>query len=209
MRFLDMFSGTHSVGHVAREMGFEVISLDLSDADICVDIMDWDYTTYEPGYFDVIWCSPPCDTFSKARFKNIGRYGITRESIEHDIHTQGLPLLHKSLEIIKHFDPTFYFIENPQTGSMKRFLDLPYYIVDYCMYGFSYRKRTCIWTNLKDFEPKTCSKNCGSFVDGKHIMSAVGGNLTQKGQGSGMNKKGRYKIPTPLLRDLFKGFIKC
>lgn len=204
-----MFSGTHSVGHVAREMGFEVISLDLSDADICVDIMDWDYTTYEPGYFDVIWCSPPCDTFSKARFKNIGRYGITRESIEHDIHTQGLPLLHKSLEIIKHFDPTFYFIENPQTGSMKRFLDLPYYIVDYCMYGFSYRKRTCIWTNLKDFEPKTCSKNCGSFVDGKHIMSAVGGNLTQKGQGSGMNKKGRYKIPTPLLRDLFKGFIKC
>ena len=194
---------------MAREMGFEVISLDLSDADICVDIMEWDYTTYEPGYFDVIWCSPPCDTFSKARFKNIGRYGITRESIEHDIHTQGLPLLHKSLEIIKHFDPTFYFIENPQTGSMKRFLDLPYYIVDYCMYGFSYRKRTCIWTNLKDFEPKTCSKNCGSFVDGKHIMSAVGGNLTQKGQGSGMNKKGRYKIPTPLLRDLFKGFIKC
>jgi hypothetical protein len=198
-----MFSGTHSVGDVARDMGFEVTSLDLVHADICVDILDWDYSTYKAGYFDVVWCSPPCDTFSKARYKNIGRYGITRESIEDDILTKGLPILRKTEEIINYFKPTYYFIENPETGSMKRFLDLPFYTVDYCMYGFNCRKRTNIWTNLKGFEPKTCSKNCGSFVNGKHIMNAVGGNLTQKGQGSGLNKKGRYKIPTSLLNDLF------
>ena len=81
MRFLDLFSGTHSVGNMARGLGFDVTSLDLTDADICIDIMDWNYTNFEPGYFDVIWCSPPCDTFSVARFKNIGRHGITRESI--------------------------------------------------------------------------------------------------------------------------------
>ena len=66
MRFLDLFAGTHSVGNVARDMGFEVVSLDLADADICSDIMVWDYTVYEPGYFDVIWSSPSCDTFSHA-----------------------------------------------------------------------------------------------------------------------------------------------
>ena len=202
MRFLDLFSGTHSVGNVATTLGFDVISLDLSDATICTNILDWDYTTYAPGYFDVIWCSPPCDTFSCARFKNIGRHNITRESIEDDILTKGLPLLRKTEEIINYFNPTYYFIENPATGAMKRFLDLPYYTVDYCMYGFSCRKRTNIWTNLEGFEPKLCNKQCGSFINGKHVMNAVGGNAKQKGQGSGSNKKDRYKIPEKLIIEL-------
>ena len=208
MRFLDLFSGTHSVGVVARGLGFDVTSLDLTDADICIDIMDWNYTNFEPGYFDVIWCSPPCDTFSVARFKNIGRHGITRESIEQDILTKGLPLLRKTQEIINYLKPTYYFIENPQTGSMKRFIDLPCYTVDYCMYGFCCRKRTNIWTNLREFEPKLCNKQCGSYIDGKHIMCAVGGNKQQKGQGSGSNKKDRYRIPEPLIIELFQHLLE-
>lgn len=207
MRFLDMFSGTHSVGNIAREMGFEVVSLDLTDADICTDILEWDYTKYAPGYFDVIWASPPCDTFSHARFKNIGRHGITRDSIEADILLKGLPILRRTEQIINYFKPTYYFIENPATGAMKRFLELPFYTVDYCMYGFKCRKRTNIWCNLQGFEPRICDKQCGSFVDGKHICNTVGGSLTQKGQGSGSNKKDRYKIPTLLLQALFKNVL--
>ena len=41
MRLLDLFAGTHSVGTVARALGFEVVSLDLCDASICCDVMDW------------------------------------------------------------------------------------------------------------------------------------------------------------------------
>ena len=42
MRLLELFSGTGSVGKVARELGFEVISLDRDmEADIKTDIMDW------------------------------------------------------------------------------------------------------------------------------------------------------------------------
>jgi hypothetical protein len=204
MRFLDLFAGTHSVGNVARDMGFEVVSLDLADADICSDIMVWDYTVYEPGYFDVIWSSPPCDTFSHARFKNIGRHGITRESIEADVLSKGLPILRRTQEIINYFNPTLYFIENPATGAMKRFINLPFYTVDYCMYGFNCRKRTNIWTNLKGFTPKICNKHCGSFINGKHLYNSVGGTKTQKGQGSGSCKKDRYKIPIELLKELFK-----
>ena len=101
MRLLDLFSGTHSVGVVARALGFEVVSLDLSDATVCCDVLDWDYASaYPVGYFDIIWSSPPCDTFSHARYKNVGRFGITRETIEADIHTHGLPLLRKTQEII-------------------------------------------------------------------------------------------------------------
>ena len=43
MRVLDLFSGTHSVGKVASALGYEVVSLDLSDdATICCNILEWE-----------------------------------------------------------------------------------------------------------------------------------------------------------------------
>ena len=202
MRILDLFSGTHSVGKVARALGHEVLSLDLSGADINMDVLDWDYTTYPIGRFDFIWASPPCQYFSCARRSNIGRYGITRESIETDIMEKGLPLVCKTEEIIDYFQPTHYVIENPATGRMKEFMSKPSYVVDYCKYGASYRKRTQLWSNLKGFHPKLCDKQCGSFVDGRHISNAVGGSTKQKGQGSGSQKDTRYQIPPRLIEEL-------
>ena len=39
MRVLELFSGTHSVGKVAKELGYEVLSLDMDgNADINIDI---------------------------------------------------------------------------------------------------------------------------------------------------------------------------
>ena len=55
MRVLELFSGTESVGKVARALGYDVISLDLIDATICCDIMEWDYKQYPKGYFDDIY----------------------------------------------------------------------------------------------------------------------------------------------------------
>ena len=204
MRLLDLFSGTHSVGNVARNLGFEVISLDLNDATITCDVRVWDYVSAFPqGHFDVIWASPPCQTFSCVRRTNINRNGYTHESLERDMMEEGVPILHKTMEIITHFQPKYYFIENPDSGLMKRFInDRPYYVVDYCMYGFPYRKRTRIWTNLGDFQPKLCNKNCGAYVGNKHILNAVGGTKSQKGQGSGSNRNARYKIPAPLIQEL-------
>ena len=43
MKLLDLFSGTGSVGRVARDLGFSVISLDLKNANINTDILSWDY----------------------------------------------------------------------------------------------------------------------------------------------------------------------
>ena len=67
MKLLELFSGTGSVGKVARDIGYEVISLDLKNADINIDILKWDYKVYDPGYFDIIWASPPCNTFNLRR----------------------------------------------------------------------------------------------------------------------------------------------
>ena len=58
MKLLELFAGTQSVGKVARQLGFEVISLDKDmEADIKSDIMDWDYRQYPNKHFDVIWLS--------------------------------------------------------------------------------------------------------------------------------------------------------
>ena len=59
MRLLELFSGTGSVGKVARALGYEVVSLDLTGATICCDILDWDYKAASVGYFDIIYMGEP------------------------------------------------------------------------------------------------------------------------------------------------------
>ena len=101
MRVLELFSGTHSVGKVAKELGYEVLSLDMDgNADINIDILDWDYKQYPVGYFDIVWASPPCNTFSNLRRSWIGRklkyFGdviVTAEMLDNDMMQVGVPIL--------------------------------------------------------------------------------------------------------------------
>jgi site-specific DNA-cytosine methylase len=233
MRVLELFSGTHSVGKICQEKGWEVISLDLKGADINQNILEWDYTMYPVGHFDLIWASPPCDTFSNLRKSWIGRKikahnGLvcTKELLIKDIEEIGLPILRKTEEIIDYFQPKYYFMENPQTGRMKEYVNRPFYDVDYCMYSdFGYQKRTRIWTNLEKFEPKKCNGNCGNIFMSKHKVN-FGGSKSVVDNGklikvkskeqrtkykdftnmqiSNLSKNERYRIPFKLIRSLFE-----
>ena len=201
MIVLELFSGTKSVGKICNALGWEVTSLDLKDADININVLEWDYKQFQPKHFDIIWASPPCNTFSKLRTSHLGRplkkYNnriFTRKMLEDDIINEGLPILNKTLEIIDYFKPKFYFIENPQTGRMKDFINLPFYDVDYCRYSnYGYQKRTRIWTNLKGFNPKLCDNNCGNIVKGRK----------HKIRGSHLSIKYKYRIPSKLIEELF------
>jgi hypothetical protein len=46
MKLLELSSRTGSVGTVAKDMGWDVVSLDLKGADINCDILQWKYKKY-------------------------------------------------------------------------------------------------------------------------------------------------------------------
>ena len=192
MNCLELFSGTGSVGKVCKELGWNVVSVDLElPATHECDIMDFDYKQYPKDYFSVVWASPPCTEYSAMNY--------CRPEKTPNIELANKLVL-KALEIINYFQPEVWYLENPQTGTLKNQLfmkDLPYYDVDYCMYDNPIRKRTRIWTNKKDWKNLLCDKNCGSIKDGKHLSFRY------------MNIKGqnrlhlRYRIPPDLIYSLF------
>lgn len=226
MRLLELFSGTHSIGKVARERGIEVISLDRDlPADIKIDINDWDYTIFPKNHFDIITASPVCMYWSVLRPTWFGREIkahpgkiFTREILEQDIEDYGMPMVDKVFEILDYFNPTYFWIENPQTSRMKEYISelIPYYDVDYCQYGFKYRKRTRFWTNVQGFNPRLCDKNtCTQMItiEKKRLHKQNCGNgeiarlvkkylLSTNDIGGRINRLQRYRIPSQLINEL-------
>ncbi len=172
MNVLELFSGTHSIGVVCKQRQFNVTSLDRdlgaksklydyrSTNHISEDIMTWDYKQYDPETFDLVTMSPVCMWWSKMRICR-----LPREKIDDDIEKYGKPMVDKCIEILDYLKPKYYWIENPENGSMKKYMAEKYpaihnkhYIVDYCQYDddIGYMKRTIFWTNIEGFKPKTC-----------------------------------------------------
>ncbi len=105
-----MFSGTGSVGKPWREAGHEVISVDIDpryNPEICEDILRLSYCKLPTP--DVIWASPPCDQYSRAR---------TRAKHPRNL-TLADSLVAKAIEIIAYFQELnpdlIWFIENGDT----------------------------------------------------------------------------------------------
>ena len=122
-RLLELFCGTKSVGRAFEAAGWEVVSLDIVskfEPTILCDIRSWDYTTF-PGHFDMVWASPVCTEYSRALTTR------PRRLLKNDA------LVLHALEIIAHFDPLMWIVENPATGLLKT--RLPWVDVTYCKYG--------------------------------------------------------------------------
>jgi hypothetical protein len=197
-KLLELFSGTHSIGKVAKLRGYEVTSVDLelggecplgsgykSDKHIKADIMTFDYKQFSPGEFDIITASPVCQWWSKGRYSWIGRKSktinpcggvVTRDDLDRDIMTYGVPMVDRIFEILDYLKPKYYWIENPKSGRMKEYINdlVPFHDVDYCKYcDWGYQKPTRFWSNIETFKPKICKKDCENIIEIKTQEGAV------------------------------------
>ena len=192
MKVLELFSGTCSVGKVAKQLDWDSVSVDMIlPADHQCDIMNFDYKQYQKNEFDIVWASPPCTAYSNLQGCWLGRKkkgGIfTQEKMDSDMNDADM-IVKKTLEIIEYFDCEYWFMENPQTGKLKKrefMKDIPFYDVSYCMYSdWGYEKRTRIWTNKKDWDNKICDKSgtCGNMVESQHKQVLGNGYVMVNGE---------------------------
>ena len=170
MKILELFSGTHSIGKAFPDA--EIISVD-SDPHfkptVCCDILTFDYKKYDG--FDYIHASPPCTEYSQIQVSLYGRrrrvkgvlVDFNKAIHEECIKSSDVVVL-KVLEIIDHFKPTCWTIENPRHHNwcsiQKRpFMhDIPYTEADYCMYEHPCKKPTIFYNNFL-LELKCCDKS--------------------------------------------------
>ena len=195
MRLLELFSGTGSVRKAVGHLFDEIVSIDILqkfEPTEVADILKWNYKKYPPGYFDVVWGSPPCTEYSAILYSHPNR---PRNLALAD------SIVQRTIEIIEYFNPDKWFMENPQTGMLKDrecMLGVPFVDVDYCRYSnWGYRKRTRIWTNV-DYEGKICNKACGNMNNGRHINSFGNHNCRDS-----ITLAQRYRIPEKLIQELF------
>ena len=162
MLLLELFCGTKSISKVAELNGIECITLDNEPKhkpDICIDILQWDYKNsgLQP---DIIWASPPCFTWSLAcngrHRKKISEGLIPKTPQGIEANKQIMRLI----DILIFFKPKYYFIENPQ-GLLRHFEPMKQFTrrtLQYGDYGHKCRKRTDIFTNCKEWEPREMTK---------------------------------------------------
>ena len=206
MIFLDICCGTQSLKPMVEQCGYEYIGLDINkstdgqEPNICCDLKEWDYKSYfalnvKPTF---IWFSPPCCEYSQLNYARPNKICDISGSNE---------IVKKGIEVIN-FCNCKYVIENPNSSKLKNqdFMTFPYTIVDYCAYGFAYRKRTRLWNNFNFIGKKCKGKDKCPFMEGgRHIYSIGNSSYKTNVRELNMNKSRlgqRYSIPEKLIKDI-------
>ena len=211
MRVLELFSGTKSASRVIRELGWSTVSLDIDpthDPDLCQDIMDFDETSYSKDYFQFIWASPDCASYSRAR----------GNAIKDRVEAMQLAdrLVAKTRQIIEYFGCHFC-IENPASSKMwKREVAHGLLenscITSYCSFGMLYRKDTRIASSFVLNLPRCLGKgNCQAMIENRHKEWAQRG-YNLKNQGAAKQRSHTlyelHSIPRGLIVEILRQLVE-
>lgn len=199
-RVLEICSGGQSFARRIRRLygpDVEIHTLDCDPAmraSFIQDIREWSYFKYfTAGYFDIIWCSPPCVEYSPAK--------TTERQLE-----EADEIVLACLEIIKLAKPRIWILENPHTMLHQRDFMKAYepfrYTTSYCMYGYDYQKVTDIWCNVP-LQLRNCLVTpCEFFKEHAHHKGHA-----QQGPstfGPGYSKSQLNSVPSKLIDDILQ-----
>lgn len=215
LTLLELFAGSRSVGKEAEKLGFKVFSVDIEpfeNIDYQTDILNFNpqKVPFKPL---VIWASPPCTTFS---VMSLYRYWTPAGKPKNEKAILNASFVSKTIEIINHFKPKYWFIENPRGKLRKLHVINPLgqwqnfnrATVTYCQYGFNYMKPTDIFNNNPNWKPRPKCKpraNChiANIRSERSGLQSVGDNLKDKLA----RKIERSKIPPALCREILTSCI--
>ncbi len=201
---LEVFSGLGSVSETMHKMlkcPVETIDVNAEvHPTMCMDVLQWSCEASGlqqkyPQKHPIIFASPPCEHYSRMRTTS------PRDLEMADRHVDAVRKISEDL------DAVLVFIENPATGLLKTrdvINFLPYsYTVDYCQYGFLYKKSTMIWCNkeLEGFQAKRCPGDaCASVFE-----DVLGGKRYRHVyEYNGMPLDQRQRVPDQLVVSLLK-----
>ena len=182
----------------------QVFSSDINafkDIHYVVNILDFDVSKV-PFVPDIIWASPPCTTFSVASIGHHWAGGAKAYIPKTESAIIGKAIAVKTVEIIRHFNPRFFFIENPRglLRKMDFMQDMVRHTVTYCQYGDNRMKPTDIWTNNLNWNPRPVCRN----GDACHVAAPRGARTGTQGL------KGAYdrsKIPDQLCQEILQSCV--
>jgi len=162
MKILVLFCGTKSIEKEAVRRGHEVFSVDNDprhNPDLCKDILDITLSEL-PWKPDVIWASPPCQTFSVASIGHHWTGGRGTYIPKTEAAVIGLKIMNKTKSIILGFMPKLWFIENPR-GLMRKLIGLDEYrhTITYCQYGDKRIKPTDLFAYCPTWNPRPMCHN--------------------------------------------------
>jgi len=152
MNVLELFAGSRSFSKVAESLGHKTFTSDINafdKIDYVTDILEFDVNKV-PFKPDIIHASCPCTFFSVA---SIGKHWHKDNTPKTEQAKLGIKIVQKTLDIIDHFNPKYFYIENPR-GKLRK-LDVIKSVpfrktVTYCSYSDTRMKPTDWFTN--DFE---------------------------------------------------------
>lgn len=211
MNTVELFSGTKSFSKVAQKYGYKTLTID-NDSKLEPDVLGDVMTMTKIPKCDIVWCSPPCTTFSVASISHYWTDGKPKN--EKALH--GIAMLEKTIELIKKRNPKYWFIENPR-GMMRKVIDelfqkhgIKKYVrhtVSYCQYGSKIMKPTDIWTNCFEWTPRPICKAGAPCHEraGRGSKTGVQGIYSLEWERArGNSATARGVIPPQLFEEIFQ-----